>query len=100
MRVAVRDGLLNVSHGNGTLLTRTTLPGWRDGGFDHRWRIGVLGVAIAPEDGAPLAGTHTLHELDVRDANSGGYTRTPTVGFAVAVNAQQFSRDGNLFPPP
>ena len=102
MYVLIRDGYLEVRH-NGTALTRgLALPQWADD-FDPLWRFGVHAAAVSTSPGQPALGTHIIDNVDIRDANSGGYTRTNEIGFAVAVNAQQFSLDGTrffYFPPP
>ena len=103
VRISVRAGLLSLHHAGEELLTGLALPRW-EVRFDPRWRIGVVG-ATAPgaSSGAALVGTHAIDEFELRDVNAGGHARVNTIEFAVAVNAQQFSRDGtrfHYFPPP
>ena len=105
--LAVYDGALHLTHGGRKLADGIMLPDWSNA-FNASWRFGILGVATAPPNAAtggtlPIAGMHMLDDIDIRDAANDGRTRTPVVEFAVAVNAQQFSRDGNTFayfPPP
>ena len=100
--LAVYDGLLYLKHSGIKLADAIPLPDWV-ATFDAAWHFGVLGVATAPNDTVAVAGRHVIDEFDIRDAASDGHLRTPTVEFAVAINAQQFSRDPHTFsyfPPP